>query len=369
MAGVGNTGIGTFSLFSVSNGNFNTAVGAGSLDLNQADSNTAMGAAALLFNTTGTENTAVGTAALELNGNGGSNTAVGAFALYNGTTICCNTAIGDRTLFNNTTGDQNTAVGTSAFGGGPALFRNTIGRFNTAVGGAALSNNTDGNDNTAVGAGALNSNVHGNENAAVGLNALVNATGSNNVALGSNAGNQAVGSDNVYIGFNMQGSPGESNACYIKSIFGQTSSGGSAVFIDANNKLGTLTSSKRFKEDIKPVGSVSEAIFALKPVAFHYKKEIDPAGTAQLGLVAEDVEKVSPDLIVRDKQGRPYSVRYDQVNAMLLNEFLKEHQTVQQQGETIARLEKQLETVTATLQKVSAHLELNKPAPQTVLND
>ena len=364
--GIGNTGIGTFSLFSVSTGNFNTAVGAGSLDLNTADSNTATGAAALLFNTTGTENTAVGTGALELNQNGGSNTAVGAFALYNGTTICCNTAIGERTLFNNTTGDQNTAVGTSAFGGGPALFSNTSGRFNTALGGGALSSNTVGGDNTAVGAGALNDNVEGDENAAVGLNALVHATGSNNVALGSGAGiNSTTGSNNVYIG-NVGGSAGESNACYIGSIFGQTNKLGSPVFIDANNKLGTLTSSKRFKEDIKPVGTVSEAIFALKPVAFHYKKEIDPAGTSQLGLVAEDVEKVSSDLIVRDKQGKPYTVRYDQVNAMLLNEFLKEHRAfVEEQGK-VERLEKQVAALTAGLQKVSAQVEMSRAAPQVV---
>jgi hypothetical protein len=372
-SGIANTGIGTFSLFSVSNGNFNTAVGAAALDLNLGDFNTATGAAALLFNTTGTENTAVGTAALELNEMGSDNTAVGAFALFNSTAICCNTAIGDRTLFNNTTGDQNTAVGTSAFGGGPALFRNTIGRFNIAVGGAALSNNTDGNDNTAVGAGALNSNVHGSENAAVGLNALSGTTGSNNVALGSNAGNQAVGSDNVYIGYNMQGSAGESNACYIGSIFGQTNNLGAAVFIDANNKLGTLTSSKRYKEEIKPMDQTSEELFALKPVRFHYKKEIDPLRKSQFGLVAEEVDKVNPDLVVRDKEGKPYSVRYDQVNAMLLNEFLKEHKAfiaeqhnVEKLQATVGQQQKQIEALTEGLQKVSAQLEVSKSAPQVV---
>jgi hypothetical protein len=128
------------------------------------------------------------------------------------------------------------------------------------------------------------------------------------------------------------------------------------------------TSSKRFKEDIKPMAKASEAVFALEPVTFRYRKDIDSAGRSQFGLVAEDVEKINPDLVVRDNEGKPYSVRYDQVNAMLLNEFLKEHKTVQSQGETIARLEKQLGTVTATLQKVSAQLELNKPAPQTALN-
>jgi hypothetical protein len=161
---------------------------------------------------------------------------------------------------------------------------------------------------------------------------------------------------------NVQGSAGESNACYIKSIFGQTAAGGSAVFIDANSKLGTLTSSKRFKEDIKPMDDVSEARFLLKPVAFRYKKEIDPAGISQFGLVAEEVEKVNPDLIVRDKEGNAYSVRYDQVNAMLLNEFLKEHQAVQE-------LKKEVATLTAGLQKLSAQLEASKPAAQTVSND
>jgi len=162
---------------------------------------------------------------------------------------------------------------------------------------------------------------------------------------------------------------GESNACYMASIFGQTSATGSPVLVGSDNKLGTTTSSQRFKENIKPMDKASEALLALRPVTFRYKKEIDPHSISQFGLVAEDVEKVNPDLIVRDKEGKPYSVRYDAVNAMLLNEFLKEHKTVEQQGQTIARLEKQLEAVTATLQKVSARLELNKPAPQTVLNN
>ncbi|HEX4696117.1 MAG TPA: tail fiber domain-containing protein [Candidatus Udaeobacter sp.] len=315
------------------------------------------------------------------NDTGVRNTAVGSFALFNSIEIGFNTAVGDRTLFNNTTGDQNTAVGTSGFGGGPALFNNTTGRFNTAVGGAALSTNTVGGDNTAVGAGALNDNVEGNENAAVGLNALQRNTGSNNVALGSNAGSQATtGSDNVYIGYNVQGSAGESNACYIKSIFGQTASGGSGVFIDANSKLGTLTSSKRFKEGIKPMEKASDALFALKPVTFRYKKEIDPAGTSQLGLVAEDVEKINPDLVVRDKEGKPYSVRYDQVNVMLLNEFLKEHRRVQELEAFVSQQqkdfqskaseqEKRIEALALGLQKVNAQIEATKPAPQVAANN
>jgi hypothetical protein len=384
-SGAGNTALGWYSLFLDTTGSYNTGVGAGTLALNHAASNTAVGAAALLLNTAGTENVAVGTDALVYNDSGGFNTAVGAFALFNSTGVGFNTAVGDRALFNNMTGDQNTAVG-GAGCCGAALFSNTTGRFNTAVAGGALSNNTDGNDNTAIGAGALNVNQHGSENTAVGLNALVTATGSNNVAFGSNAGNQAVGSDNVYIGYNMQGTAGESNACYIKSIFGRTNNLGVAVFIDANNKLGTLTSSKRFKEDIQQMGTASDALFALKPVSFRYKKQIDPAGTSQFGLVAEDVDKVNPDLVVRDKEGKPYSVRYDQVNAMLLNEFLKEHKKVEDQQATIAELKStvaqqqksfesklaeqhnQIEALTSGLEKVSARLEVSKAVPQVVAN-
>jgi hypothetical protein len=372
--GAGNTGLGWYSLYVNTTGSYNTGLGAGALVLNNADSNTAVGAAALLLNTAGTENVAVGTDALVFNDSGARNTAVGAFALFNNISGR-NTAIGDRALFNNTTGDENTAVGTSGFGAGPALYNNISGRFNTAVGGAALSNNTDGNDNTAIGSGALNGNVHGGENTAVGLNALVTATGSNNVALGSNAGSQAVGNDNVYIGYNMQGSAGESNTCYIKSIFGQTNNLGTPVFIDGNSKLGTLTSSKRFKEDIQQMDTASEALFALKPVTFHYKKEIDPAGKSQFGLVAEEVEKVNPDLVVRDKEGKPYSVRYDQVNAMLLNEFLKEHrafveeqQKAAQQQKEIDLLKVELKEQRSLIQKVSDQVELKSSTPQVAVN-
>jgi hypothetical protein len=327
--GLGNTAIGTFSLFSITTGSFNTAVGAGALDLNTADSNTATGAAALLFNTTGTENTANGTAALEFNDTGSHNTANGAFA-----------------LFSNTMGVDNTAIGYSA------LRSNTGGAFpsgsqNTAIGSIALIDNTTGALNTATGMFALH----------------FNTIGGSNTALGWAAGeNQTTGSNNVYIGAGMFGVAGENNACYIASIFGQTSTGGTAVFINSSGKLGTTTSSRRFKEEIKPMEGVSEALFALKPVTFRYKKEIDPAGMSQFGLVAEEVETVNPDLVVRDKEGKPYSVRYDQVNAMLLNEFLKEHREVQE-------LKKQVAALTAGLQKVSAQLELSKSTPQTVLND
>ncbi|HKE58804.1 MAG TPA: tail fiber domain-containing protein, partial [Pyrinomonadaceae bacterium] len=167
------------------------------------------------------------------------------------------------------------------------------------------------------------------------------------------------------------GVPGDdvSNSCFIGQIFGATSPGGAAVFINSDGKLGTSTSSQRYKEQIRSMDKMSEALFALKPVTFRYKKDVDPAGTSQLGLVAEEVEKVNPDLIVRDKEGRPYSVRYDQVNAMLLNEFLKEHRTVQKQGAIIARQQKQIDALTAGLQKVSAQVELSKAARQTASNN
>ena len=322
--GSANTAIGWYSLFGTSSGGFNTAVGAGALDLNTADNNTAVGVAALLLNTTGIENTANGRAALEFNDTGTNNTAVGSKALLSNTTGNLNTASGVEALEHNTIGHDNTANGVDA------LLSNTTGSFNTANGVAALVNNTTGSGNTALGVGA--------------------------------GSNQTIGDDNIYIGSSgVSGVAGESNSCYIGSIVNQPSPNGIQVFINSNNKLGTSVSSARFKENIKPMAKASEGLYALAPVAFRYKKEIDPAGTSQLGLVAEDVEKVNPDLVVRDTEGKPYSVRYDQVNAMLLNEFLKEHRKVEQ-------LEKQVAALTAGLQKVSAQLELNKPAPQTVNN-
>jgi hypothetical protein len=166
----------------------------------------------------------------------------------------------------------------------------------------------------------------GRGNTAVGLNAFLNnTTGSNNTAIGDEAGDNVTTASNVIcIGAGVAGA-NVNNTCFIGNIFGATSSEGVAVLINSNGQLGTMTSSARYKDEIKPIGKASEALFALKPVAFRYKKDIDPAGRAQLGLVAEDVEKVNPDLVVHDTEGKPYSVRYEQVNAMLLNEFLKEH--------------------------------------------
>jgi hypothetical protein len=310
--------------------------------------NVAVGQQALESNTVASANTAVGYQALRSFTAGpvgsealGLCTGVGFQALANATGIA-NSAFGYQALVADTDGAANTAVGFVA------LTRNDTGDSNTANGSGALFSNTTGSDNTASGADALDDNETGDANTAIGVRALeANTTGNFNTALGENAGINVTTADNVIcIGFNVFGANvGES--CYIGNIFGKTSAGGSQVFINSDNKLGTITSSKRFKEDIKPMDKTSEALFSLKPVAFRYRKEIDPAGTSQLGLVAEDVEKVIPDLVVRDKEGKPYSVRYDQVNAMLLNEFLKEHRKVEEQEATIAQLKKEIETVIA----------------------
>ena len=259
-----------------------------------------------------------------------------------------NTATGAAALLSNTTGFQNTANG--AF----ALFKNTTGNYNTATGFQALLANTIGTFNTANGAFALFSNTVGNNNIALGYGAgTVVMTANNVIAIGS-------------------GGADLSNSCYIGQIFGQPVDPATAVpvFVDNNGKLGTAFSSRRFKHDIKPMDKASEAVLALKPVTFHYKS--DTKDTPQFGLIAEDVAAVNPDLVVRDKDGDIYTVRYDPVNAMLLNEFLKEHRKVEQQRKdfeaAIAQQQKQIEALTAGLQKVSAQLEASKPAPQVVNN-
>jgi hypothetical protein len=343
-----NTAAGFRTLFSNTTGNFNTAIGAGALFNNTGNQNTATGAGALLSNTSGRLNTANGEGALFFNMDGIQNTATGAGALESNTTGDFNTANGVNALTSNTDGARNTANGINA------LRRNTTGGSNTADGENALGKNTTGNFNTALGPSALSNN----------------SIGSGNIAIGFDAGDAITTANNVIcIGSNLSGA-NVNNSCYIGSIFGRISSGGSAVLVNSNGRLGTMTSSRRFKEDIKPLDKASEAVLLLKPVSFRYKKEVDPEGTnaVQFGLVAEDVEKVNRDLIVRDKEGKAYSVRYDQVNAMLLNEFLKAHKTVQAQGATIARLEKQIDALTAGLHKVSAQLEASNPAPQVVSN-
>lgn len=329
--------------------------------------NTDEGTDALFSLTGGTENTAVRADALYYNAGGTGNTAVGHSTLLSNSSDNDNTAIGVLALFSNTVGSHNTASGDFA------LYSNTTGDDNTADGHFALFQNTTGLKNTATGHGALYGNTTGEANTASGFNALLhNTAGSGNIALGASAGkNLRAGNKNIDIG--NAGVTNESStirigdvanqsATFIAGISGATVPTGVAVIVDGSGHLGTTTSSARFKQDIKPMDEASEAILALRPVMFRYKHELDPAGIPQFGLVAEQVEKVNPDLVARDDQGKPYTVRYEAVNAMLLNEFLKEHHKVEQ-------LEKQVAALTAGLKKMSAQPELSKSAPQTVLNN
>jgi hypothetical protein len=334
--------------------------------------NTALGAFTLYSDTTGSGNTAVGINGLRSNVNGGFNTAVGLNALFtnNGDPTVgqgsSNCAVGAYSLFANTTGNNNTADG--AF----ALSANNNASDNTGIGSHALERNTVGAGNTAIGQAALNENVTGSFNTAVGTAALLVASGDSNTVVGSGAGGNVGGANHVIcIGQGIAGANVD-DSCYIGSIWNQPG-GPQAVYVNSDGKLGALVSSQRFKDDIQSMDKLSDALFSLRPVSFRYKKEIDPKGMSQFGLVAEEVEKVNPDLVLHDKEGKPYSVRYDQVNAMLLNEFLKEHRKVKELEATVAKQEKGIEAVTAELKdhaaqirKVSAQVQVNN-SPKTVL--
>jgi hypothetical protein len=365
--------------------NRTTAEGQNALfNLTTGTDNTALGFDALWNNTTGSFNTATGEQTLYINGVGSRNTAFGYRALYSNTFGSDNTASGYQALFNNLTVDpfQGGGSGNTAFGS-QALSSNTTGGLNTANGWQALYRNTLGINNTANGSGALKANTAGANNTAIGYVALfANSTGTSNTALGAGAGVNVTTASNVicigHSGANVN------NSCFIGSIRGITTQNADAipVVIDSAGQLGTISSSARFKKEITPMNKTSEAILALKPVTFHYKS--DPAGAGpQFGLIAEEVEKVNPDLIVRDAQGKPYTVRYDAVNAMLLNEFLKEHRRVEEQESavtqlkatatkqdaTIAKQQKQIEALIAGLQKVSAQVELSRTVQQLAGND
>ena len=307
--GSANTAVGWLSLFSNAAGSFNTATGAGTLLFNTADQNTAFGGAALLFNTTGTNNTAVGAA---------------------------------------------------------ALLHNTFAEENTATGAFALSSNTEGDGNTAVGANALLLNTTGGGNTAIGSFALLNSIGVGNTAIGYGAGsNVSTANGVICIGHNGQN---VTATTWIENVYGATTQSGTTapVIVSDDGQLGTIASSERFKKDIATMDNASKAILSLRPVTFHYKT--DAKGIPQFGLIAEEVAKVNPALVLPDKEGKPYTVRYDSVNAMLLNEFLKAHRKVQELEANAARQQKQIEALTAGLQKVSAELEASKPASQVVNN-
>jgi hypothetical protein len=354
----------------------NTAEGDNALfNLASGLDNTALGFDALFSNTAGNFSTAVGFDALFHNTTGSQNTATGVNALIGNTTGSFNTANGVNTLFFNTTGFQNAATGVQA------LFSNTSGFHNTADGFQALLSNTTGNHNTADGDNALVHNTIGIFNTAIGAHALDNnVTGSSNVALGFQAGFSVTGSGNVCIGQNIVGLAGESNVTRIGNIGATAQANGVFVTVGAGGKLGFQASSRRYKDDIKPMDKVSDELFALKPVSFRYKQEIDPARSLDFGLIAEDVAIVNPDLVARDDEGKIVTVRYQAVNAMLLNEFLKEHRKVEEQEATITQLTKdfraavaqltaRLDEQAAQIQKVSAQLEASKPAPQVVNNN
>ena len=299
--GAANTAVGWRSLFGETTGSFNTGVGAGALLLNTADENTGFGAAALLFNTTGTLNTAVGSA---------------------------------------------------------ALLGNTMGNFNTATGHEALQSNTTGGGNTASGDRALSSNTEGISNTAIGFEALYNNDiGNDNTALGTTAGRDITGSGNVCIGEGMYGEAGVSNRTYIRNVhtLTQNFSAGVNDYVTvrlSDGRLGhtAVVSSQRYKQDIRPLAGASEGLYALKPVSFRLKKEFDPMQALGFGLIAEEVEKVDPALVYRNDKGQVESVRYEMVNAMLLNEFLKEHHKVEKLEATVAELAAQLQRVSAQVQ-------------------
>ena len=419
-----NTAEGDGALFNLGSGaSSNTAVGFSALYSNGGDNNTAVGWQALTSNTTGSDNTALGSAAGDsikagsqntaigssalfgaINASASYNTAIGFQSLYSVSTGYGNVANGWQALYSNRTGIYNTATGAEALYSNDAN-ANNVTDFNTATGGRALYTNLSGTSNTATGYLALYYNKSGSYNTAEGISALSNnTTGSNNVAIGRDAGaNLTTGANNIVIGASVLGKAGEANTTRIgnttqkKAFIGgiyniaePVASGIKPVYINSNGQLGTTppASSARFKETIKQMDKASDGILSLKPVTFRYKD--DPERTSQFGLIAEEVAKVNPDLVVRDEGGQIYTVRYDAVNAMLLNEFLKEHHKVEQygrelvrqkekaqeQGATIHRLEdlvtaqaKRIESLDATLQKVSARVELQEPTPRLTSSD
>jgi endosialidase-like protein len=339
----GNTAEGLSALFSLTTGTYNTAIGFFSLDNNMIGSfNTAVGAGALFAN------------------KGDQNTATGAAALLNNTTGTLNTANGEAALFFNTTGISNTAVGSSA------LLNNTTASGGTAVGDNALINNTTGDNNMAIGFNALQDNTEGSQNSAIGVGALLRSTGNGNIGVGAGAGTLlTAGNNNIYVG-NLGvatedntiriGHPQIHTATFVAGINGADEGSPTAVFINTTTgQLGTTppASSRRFKTHIQPMDQTSEAILALKPVTFEYKS--DTKGTPQFGLIAEEVAKINPALVLPDKEGKPYTVRYEAVNAMLLNEFLKARRQIDAQ-------QKQIDALTAAVQKVGAQLAAARPS-------
>jgi hypothetical protein len=385
-AGTGNTGVGSSALSANTTGISNTAVGASALSASTtAKDSSAFGWFALPANTTGAQNQAFGTGALFSNTTGSSNSAFGLAALYNNTTANNNSAFGYAALHANTLGTQNqgfgyealfantTGNGNAAFGTG-ALYQNTTGGTSTTTGGNsafgnfALLANTTAGGNSAFGFSALTANTIGANNVAVGSAALASlASGSGNVAIGTGAGGNlnAAESNDIYIG--SSGIAGESNAirigfigtitsAYIAGISGKTSANGVDVLVNGAGQLGTVKSSLRYKHQVADMGAESDVLMKLRPVAFYYKPELDDTQTRQYGLVAEEVAKVAPELVVFGEDGTPETVRYHFVNAMLLNEVQRQRQRIEEQQKTN---EEQSNTITqqhAEIQDLSARM-------------
>ena len=348
-SGNNNTAIGDVALFANTTGSNNSAVGYAALNSNTGNDNTATGFGALFNNKAGSRNVALGSSALNSNEAGSDNTATGVNALHDNTANY-NTAMGYQALESNTTGTNNTASGLNA------LNNNVVGSFNAASGAYALYSNTGGY-NTADGYQALYKNTVGSHNIALGYNAGYNlTTGSNNIDIG-NPG-LAVEANTIRIGAVRA----QANT-YIAGVNGVTVPSGVGVIIDTNGHLGTVVSSKRFKDNVRPMDKESEAVLSLQPVTFRYKHELDPADVPQFGLVAEEVAKVNSDLVARDEEGKPYTVRYEAVNAMLLNEFLKAHRQLGEQQAEIEDLKAALKDQAAQIQEVTTQLGANNPRP------
>lgn len=329
-----NTAYGTWALANNLRGSLNTAIGYVALSKNNGDRNTASGSGALQYNSTGIDNSATGFDSLNTNTTGNQNTASGSRALYSNTQGTNNTATGTDALGSNTIGNYNTASGVAS------MYFNTSGLDNTATGYAALYRNTTGSYNTADGLDALYNSTTGNYNTAVGHEAMFNNdSGYRNVALGFQAGYAVTGSDNITIGAQNMGKATENGVtrignksyqakAFIAGISGVKTGLATAktVFIDANGQLGTIKSSRIYKEDIHPMGSVSERLLDLRPVTFRYKEPYDDGSKpVEFGLIAEDVAQVFPELVVNDAEGKPETVRYDLIATLMLNEFEKEH--------------------------------------------
>jgi hypothetical protein len=327
-------------------GSHNTATGLDALlNYSYTSDNTANGAYALQNNTDGSWNTATGSQSLSSNTNGSNNTATGFEALQFNKSGNDNTATGTIALQHNTTGYGNTATGTGA------LYQNTTGIYNTGEGLDALQDDTTGGENTAFGTDALLNLTAGNGNIAIGVNAgSAIVTGGNNIDIG----NSGFGDESGVIRI---GTVGTHTKAVFNGIFGTTVGGGAAVQVNANGLLGRVTSSARFKQDIQSMADASDVLLALKPVTFRYKPELDPEGTPQFGLVAEDVEKVNPDLVVRDDKKQVYSVRYEAVNAMLLNEFLKAHHKISEQDTRLQQLTDKIEAQSSENEELKQRLE------------